>query len=326
MGPSVPRTPGLFLPRGLGGCDGNLSPMAEVMSRASSYSRLFGWVFLVGSAFLAADLVCAGLERHLQASPRPFKAVSAPQAAPLRAPSAAGLQVVLRQPVSQTATAGGPASSGTTPSPGAASANSVAPTGLSLKGTVLAGEASVALLEASGQALAVGLNQEVSGYRVTRIEPTWIGLRQGDKAFQLELDSVKEEGPTSAPAAPAGSQAVISSAAPVVPGATAEGPLSLDDIRSQLDNASKMAQQVRVVPKARDGQTYGVLLEFRQPDNLMAKLGLQHGDVLLAVNGSPIRGAEDLYKAYMTLRNAEALEFQVERGQQVTPVRYELAR
>ena len=99
-----------------------------------------------------------------------------------------------------------------------------------------------------------------------------------------------------------------------------------DEIRAQLDNPSRMAQEVRVVPKARDGQTYGVMLEFRKADNLMARLGLQHSDVLLAVNGSAIRGAEDLYRAYMTLRNAEALEFQVERGQEQTTVRYELAR
>jgi len=198
---------------------------------------------------------------------------------------------------------------------------------MSLQGTLVAGDASVAFLEASGKAVAVSLDQEVSNYRVTHIDSTWIALSQGGKVFRLEMDTVKEERPTQPPAAavPQPSQTIVSEASPVVP-APDQGRLSLDDIRSQLDNASNMAQQVRVIPKARDGQTYGVLLEFRRPDNLMAKLGLQHGDVLLAVNNSPIRGAEDLYKAYMTLRNAEALEFQVERGDQVTPVRYELTR
>ncbi len=296
------------------------------MAEVSSHSRLFGWIFLVGSAVLAADLVCAGMERHLQVSPRPFEAAPAQRAETPRAPSEAGLKVVLRQPEAALATPGSSASPRASSSPGA-SAFAGPPSGLSLQGTLVAGEASVAFLEASGKATAVGLDQEVAGYRVTHIGSTWVALSQGDKVFQLEMDTVKEGRPaaTPAPAAVPAAQTISSAASPVVPAPT-ESRLSLEDIRSQLDNASSMAQQVRVIPKARDGQTYGVLLEFRQPDNLMAKLGLQHGDVLLAVNDSPIRGAEDLYKAYMTLRNAEALEFQVERGDKVTPVRYELTR
>ena len=202
--------------------------------------------------------------------------------------------------------------------------------GVSLKGTLVAGETSVALLEAAGATMAVGIGQEVSGYRVTRIEPTWVGLTRGSQDFMLELESMKpQESASGASPLRRGdptAQPLVSGGGAAPEGQVASGRLSLDEIRAQLDNPSRMAQEVRVVPKARDGQTYGVMLEFRKADNLMARLGLQHSDVLLAVNGSAIRGAEDLYRAYMTLRNAEALEFQVERGQQQTTVRYELAR
>ena len=187
--------------------------------------------------------------------------------------------------------------------------------GVSLKGTLVAGETRLAFLEAAGSTVAVGIGQEIGGARVTRVESTWVGLRRGSQDFLLELESMKP--PQSSPGASTlrpgdpTAQPLVSGAGTGAEGPVATGRLSLDEIRAQLDNPSRMAQEVRVVPKARDGQTYGVMLEFRKADNLMARLGLQHSDVLLAVNGSAIRGAEDLYRAYMTLRNAEALEFQV---------------
>ena len=306
--------------------------MAEVLSRVNTASRLFGWLVLAGSAFLAADLAAAGLERSMQPPPRPFEqAAAAPAAAPREGQVADGLRVVLRQPAPVAAPAlaapGGPA--GEEGPEGAAPPAQLS--SLSLKGTLVAGGTRAAILEVAGKTRVVGVGEEVAGFKLTRVESTWVGLRQGDQAVQLVLETVKE-GQGSAPAAAPMADAALVPQPPAPLPAAGDGdgepgaPLSMEDIRAQLDNASRMAQQVRVVPKSKDGQTYGVQLEFRQPDNLMARLGLQHGDVLLAVNGNPIRGAEDLYKAYMTMRNADALEFQVERGGQTLPVQYQLAR
>ena len=308
--------------------------MAEVLSRVNTASRLFGWLVLAGSAFVAADLAAAGLERSMQPPPRPFEqAAVAPAAAPREGQVADGLRVVLRQPapvgMPATAAPGGPPGEegpeggpdGAAPPPQLSS--------LSLKGTLVAGGTRAAILEVAGKTRVVAVGEEISGFKLTRVESTWVGLRQGDQAVQLVLETVKE-GPGSAPAAaPMADAALVPQPPAPLPAPAGDdpgAPLSMEDIRAQLDNASRMAQQVRVVPKSKDGQTYGVQLEFRQPDNLMARLGLQHGDVLLAVNGNPIRGAEDLYKAYMTMRNADALELQVERGGQTLPVQYQLAR
>lgn len=310
--------------------------MPQVMSRVNTPARLFGWLVLFATAFLAADLVSAGFDRSMQSDPVPFQAAAAaPTAAPRDAQVVDGLQVVLRQPAPETAVpttnpAGGPQGG-----PGSAAPALGPPTGMALRGTLLAGAASVAFVDTNGQTQAVGIGDELGGFRVNRIESTWIGLQRGEQAFELVLDSMKPPGGSGASAPPPVSMGdaatVPAPPAPLPAPADAEAPveggqLSLEDIRAQLDNASKMAQQVRVVPKAKDGQTYGVQLEFRQPDNLMARLGLQHGDVLTGINGQPIRGAEDLYKAYMTMRNAEALQFQVERNGQTVPIQYQLAK
>lgn len=308
----------------------NLPAMAELERRTPPFAGLVRWSVLVASAFLAADLVSASLERHLQAPPRPLDSIQAAPRTPPPPRSLSGVHVLLRQPQEQKQASsssfseGSPAAGGTVrPSPGGLQ-------GVTLKGTLVAGENRLAFLETSGSTMVVGIGQEIGGARVTRIESTWVGLRREGQDFSLELESMQptQSSPgtsTPAPGDPT-AQPLVSGGGSGTEAPVATGRLSLDEIRSQLDNPSKMAQEVRVVPKARDGQTYGVMLEFRKADNLMARLGLQHNDVLLAVNGSAIRGAEDLYRAYMTLRNAEALEIQVERDQKQTTVRYELAR
>lgn len=309
--------------------------MPQVISRVNTPARLFGWLVLVVTAFLAADLVSAGVERSLQTAPVPFQAsTAASSAAPRDAQVVDGLQVVLRQPAPETAgTAGTPGAPGA--APGAAAAPQGPPSGMALRGTMVAGAASVAFLDSGGQTQALGVGDEIGGFRVSRIESTWIGLQRGDQGYELMLDTMKppgqSAGASSAPPAMGSAAAVPAPPTPLpAPDGGAAPPeggqLSLEDIRAQLDNASKMAQQVRVVPKEKDGQTYGVQLEFRQPDNLMARLGMQHGDVLTGINGQPIRGAEDLYKAYMTMRNAEALQFEVERGGATVPIQYQLAK
>ena len=58
----------------------------------------------------------------------------------------------------------------------------------------------------------------------------------------------------------------------------------------------------------------------------MSQLGLQNNDILLSVNGNPARSVEDMYQGYMTIRNAESLEFVVDRDGKETTVRYDLAK
>ena len=57
----------------------NLPAMAELERRTPPFAGLVRWSVLVASAFLAADLVSASLERHLQAPPRLDSIQAAPE-------------------------------------------------------------------------------------------------------------------------------------------------------------------------------------------------------------------------------------------------------
>jgi type II secretory pathway component PulC len=66
-----------------------------------------------------------------------------------------------------------------------------------------------------------------------------------------------------------------------------------------------------------------VRLEFRNPANALARLGLKNGEVVLSLNGEPIRTPEELYNSYLILRNTPSVDFEVLRGGRPTSVRYD---
>ncbi|MFP2932029.1 hypothetical protein ACLESO_44070 [Pyxidicoccus sp. 3LG] len=81
--------------------------------------------------------------------------------------------------------------------------------------------------------------------------------------------------------------------------------------RAGLDDLS---HQVRIVPAFREGQSQGLKLFAIRPGSLIAKLGLQNGDVVQRVNGQSLKTPEGALAAYENLREARHIELDLERG------------
>ena len=60
----------------------------------------------------------------------------------------------------------------------------------------------------------------------------------------------------------------------------------------------------------------GVRVQFRNPDNALAKLGLKDGDVVLRINSRSVVGVEDIYNAVLTLRDAPQVDIDIMRNNQ----------
>ncbi len=69
----------------------------------------------------------------------------------------------------------------------------------------------------------------------------------------------------------------------------------------------------RVVPALRDGQVVGFRLLRVHPDGPLAVLGLQSGDVIVAVNGMTTASAEQAREAYARVKGADRVLVAVER-------------
>ena len=90
-------------------------------------------------------------------------------------------------------------------------------------------------------------------------------------------------------------------------------------LESVLGNMSLLARSARIVPEMRDGKAAGFRLYSVRSDGPFAKIGMQNGDVLSAINGMEITSPEKALEVYSKLRSASHLSLGVERnGQRLT--------
>ncbi len=86
-----------------------------------------------------------------------------------------------------------------------------------------------------------------------------------------------------------------------------------------LKNPMQAATQIRVMPAQRDGEAYGFRLGRVRPGTLPQLLGLETGDVVLAVNGYELNSIDGAMSLLGKLRRASNLEVSIERkGRQLT--------
>ena len=302
--------------------------------------KYLGWGALIFSAVFAADLTASGIERTLQETPEAVEIAAAPPAA--KADGSISLNNLLREdestpppPPPEELNRKFPSAS---PVPGAESDEEEVPPdksleGAVLRGTMVTGGYRAALLEQEGEPKIIIEGEIIGDYRLQNVASTWVYFAPRKKrhtGVRLVLDTVVEPEMPEEEAEPIVKNGANDDQDKPDKNSDEEEivkeKLSLDDIRAALNDTSKISTQVRVVPQSKDGQPYGTRLVFRTPKNIMAQLGLQNNDILLSVNGNPARSVEDMYQGYMTIRNAESLEFVVDRDGKETTVRYDLAK
>jgi general secretion pathway protein C len=90
-------------------------------------------------------------------------------------------------------------------------------------------------------------------------------------------------------------------------------------IESLLGNMGSLAKGARIVPEMRDGRPAGFRLFSIRPDGPFAKIGLQNGDVISAINGLEMTSPDKALEVYTKLRTANHLSVGLERnGQKIS--------
>ena len=90
-------------------------------------------------------------------------------------------------------------------------------------------------------------------------------------------------------------------------------------IDSLLGNMGALAKGARIVPETRDGKSAGFRLFSIRPDGPFAKIGLQNGDVVSAINGLEMTSPDKALEVYTKLKTANHLSVAIERnGQKIT--------
>ena len=90
-------------------------------------------------------------------------------------------------------------------------------------------------------------------------------------------------------------------------------------VDSLLGNMGALAKGARIVPEMKDGKAAGFRLFSIRPEGPFAKIGLQNGDVISAINGLEMTSPDKALEVYTKLKTANHLSVAVERnGQKIT--------
>ena len=296
-------------------------------------------VLVVLSVFLGGDLLSALVGYQAEIPPPPLtREADRNQDGLGESSSGPGLTVLLRREPrtpSSTAVPLDPDLDGVDPSvPGNPQL------AVELQGVMVGGGIGVAVLRVDGQDRTLGVGESAGGWEVVEIHPDHVVLRREGQLHPLALSGapvspLPGQGP---PVLPPPDQVPVPPAPlPVasepeesletvhsdrVLDSTSSAPERLE-VQAFLEQGAALARDVRGVMVAEPGR--GVRLEFRNPANALAALGLKDGDVVLALNGAPIRTTEELYNSWLILRNTPRVEFEVLRSGKPLQVRHDFA-
>lgn len=146
--------------------------------------------------------------------------------------------------------------------------------------------------------------------KILKIEPRrviFINKSSGRKEYiELPEDNVANPRITAGrPAAPSG------------PGVEKVAPTQYNVSRSEVDKAladfNKILTEARAVPNFENGAPAGYKLFQIVPGSIYDKLGLQNGDVITGLNGSPINDPGKAFEMLNELKSANHLELQVKK-------------
>jgi general secretion pathway protein C len=175
---------------------------------------------------------------------------------------------------------------------------------------------------------AFGIGSKIREATVTSIEEARVYLDMGGRREYMDLLDNKPPPPTAAaPAAPVAVADSSGSSDPLMKeldkGIKKTGEHSYEVQRATVDsllgNMSMLSRSARIVPEIRDGRAAGFRLFSVRPDGPFAKIGLQNGDVISAINGLEMTSPDKALEVYTKLKSASHLSVGLERnGQKIT--------
>lgn len=74
---------------------------------------------------------------------------------------------------------------------------------------------------------------------------------------------------------------------------------------------------IRLRPYLKQGRIEGVRVEYVAPVSLFFRAGLRAGDIILSINGIPVRKHEDAFRILESLKTASSLTVKIRRGDKI---------
>lgn len=199
---------------------------------------------------------------------------------------------------------------------------------LTLMGTVVAGDFSLALINTGSKVEVFGLGSEIApGMTIVDIERRKVVVLERGERRELLL--VEEQTATTRPAA----RPTARGSAPAAPAAAQGGVIDLGEGRFRVDrgmvdsarsNMGALLQSARMLPHMENGQTTGFRLVGMQRGSLLEQLGLRLGDVVVEINQVKLDSPEKALQIFQQVREANNISLGLIRNGKPQTFEYNL--
>jgi hypothetical protein len=294
------------------------------------------WLSVALLAYLSGDLITAALERQFSGAPRRSTSTTATTNTTavlngLKLPDE--LRAVLTnrssmETVNNTVTNG---TTGTPPvvtgGPQPGGVTTVNATGLPMLAGTMEGQGqSLAVLQMGQETQVVAVGEEWMGFRV--MEVTSFEARLKDARGQEHTVTMAMAGAQAAPP-PTTAAPNITTPGNATAGNGTDAPntgpyKSSRELRADIEGRA-FIRNILVQPvNGPDGDVIGIRVNYSTMNNPFARLGMQSGDIIQTFNSKPVKGMQDMDWALKELRNAQSLNFELQRNGQKVPLTVQL--
>ena len=169
----------------------------------------------------------------------------------------------------------------------------------------------VAILRSGDRVRVVTVGEQAFGARLTQVAPDRVVLDVGGQSVELRL--VGAPSPAPAPSIPPPPEPAMqpTPGEPVV----VEQALSREHVQRRLaSEIPRILGETALQPATEDGRIVGLRLVRVASGTLLTELGIQAGDVLTEVNGTPTDSLPALIGLWTRLQNESAIRATVLRG------------
>jgi general secretion pathway protein C len=91
--------------------------------------------------------------------------------------------------------------------------------------------------------------------------------------------------------------------------------LTRKEVDATLPDYMQLMQEIRVRPHLEAGRPGGFLIYNIEPDSIFAKMGLENGDVIKAVNGRSVGTTQQAIEFYDALKTRATVSLQIQRDE-----------
>ena len=93
---------------------------------------------------------------------------------------------------------------------------------------------------------------------------------------------------------------------------------------SKMADLKKIFRYISIMPAQKNGQLFGFTVTRVKQRSVFDKMGLYRGDIIVKVNGKPLKSEADAFAYFNRIHQLDALTITVKRGPMLEDLRYEL--